>query len=571
VVRVTVGGGSTADRPGPLALARRLDWRFLLADPALGRVVVAGSPDRDLVPALEEFAESVALETAGTVGEADLAIVHGPTAVELRAAVDRVAPGGWIVVELVGRARARRSPRLTTSSVDAVEGRLRHDGFVDVASYWTWPDQADCREIVPLDEPALVRLSLARRRSDRRARLKARLAGVVFRVGLGPAIVPAVTVVARRSSSTGSSGPTIAPLVDTYLAANRVRLGLESFGVGRPASLLVTPRFQASAHVVALVVPSGAERPSVVVKLQRLSGPARTLAAEAACLRALVDVVPGGVPGVPRLLADEPIGGHAAVVETALTGRPLDPGTVRRDRDGTVALVGRWVRGLRRADGPPPGDDRWSRLVEPALSTLADDLADDPEDVELVGRVGALLEPLRTTPLPLVAEHGDLSHPNLLRLDTGLEPRIGAIDWELGEPAGLPLVDFLFFLGYVAVATGERRGSRAAVAPEEQARLIETAFGGPGSWAAVAAARQADSEGVDRALLGPLLVATWSRALARLGARLDGETHGFVGRAVSHKPEDAALAGRRLRGHRYYPIWRRVVAVAPTIEWGGHG
>lgn len=236
-----------------------------------------------------------------------------------------------------------------------------------------------------------------------------------------------------------------------------------------------------------------------------------------------------------------------------MTGRPLDPPAVRRDRDGTVDAVGRWVRGLRRADGPPADDDRWARLVEPALATLAHDLADDPADAELVGRAAELVGALRTARLPVAVEHGDLSHPNLLRLDAGPEPRIGAIDWELGEPAGLPLVDFLFFLGYAAVATGGRRGAGGSVAPDEQARLIEAAFSGSGAWAAAAAARQADAEGVDRALLGPLLVATWTRALARLGGRLDGET------------------GPRLRGHRYHPIWRRIVASAAAIDWAGRG
>lgn len=560
----------TAGPPAALALARRLDWRFLLADPTLGRVIVAGSPDADLLPALQAFAGSAEIETPDLPGEADLVVAHRPTALELRAAIERVAPGGWIVIELVGRARGRRTATLTAGSVHAAEGRLRHEGFVDVATYWTWPDQTACLEIVPLDQAALVRLALGRRRSDRRARLKARLARALFRIGLGPAIVPAVTVVARRSSAaTGSSAPPMAPLVDAHVAANRVRLGLEGFGVGRPASLLVTPRFQASAHVVALVVPDGAERPGVVVKLQRLPGPARTLAAEAGCLRALAEVGPTGVAGVPRLLSEEPIGGHAAIVETALTGRPLDPLAVRRDRDGTVDAVGRWVRGLRRADRPPADDDRWARLVGPALATLAHDLADDPADAELVARAGELVDALRSARPPVAVEHGDLSHPNLLRLEAGPEPRIGAIDWELGEPAGLPLVDFLFFLGYVAVATGGRRGAGGAVAPDEQARLIEAAFSGPGAWAAAAAARQADAEGIDRALLSPLLVATWTRALARLGRRLDGGP-GMDGPAAGSR-EAVAETGPLLRAHRYHSIWRRIVASGAAIDWTGRG
>jgi hypothetical protein len=168
-------------------------------------------------------------------------------------------------------------------------------------------------------------------------------------------------------------------------------------------------------------------------------------------------------------------------------------------------------------------------------------------------------------------EHGDLSHPNLLRLDGGPEPRIGAVDWELGEPAGLPLVDFLFFLGYVAVALAERRDAHGAVPPDEQARLIETAFSRPAAWAAAAAARQADAEGIDRTLLGPLLVVTWTRALARLVGRLEGRPEGTLGTPDSALPEARLAIGARLRAHRYHRIWRRIVAAASSIDWGGRG
>jgi hypothetical protein len=156
----------------------------------------------------------------------------------------------------------------------------------------------------------------------------------------------------------------------------------------------------------------------------------------------------------------------------------------------------------------------------------------------------------------VVIEHGDLSHPNLLVLDEGPPPRIGVVDWELGEPHGLPLLDLLFFLGYVAFAERRLR------TPSEHADAIEAAFCGPTAWAATAAALAAEEAGIDRALLGPLLVATWTRALARLLGRLDGDP--------DQRPDedaDAVAAGRRLRDHRYHAIWRRVVDRAPDVRW----
>lgn len=545
------------DPVGMLRLARRLDWRFLLADPQLGRVVVAGAPDAALLAALGRFAGSV---DVGGEAPADVVVACRPSPAELRAAIPRAGPGGSIVVELVGRPRARRAGGLTAASANAVAARLRRVGFADVATYWTWPDHANGAEIVPVDDPPLLRLALARRRGGRPSLLKARLARMLLRAGLGAAILPATTVVGRRPDpDAGSIAAGAAPIIDAYVAANRGRLRLDGLVDGPTATLLVTPRFQASAHVVGLVTPRNSGRPAVVVKVHRLAGSTRTLEAEAASLSALAELRPGGTAGVPRLLAHEPIAGHAALVETALAGRPLDPMEIRRDRAGATDAVGTWLRGLRRTDTPAGDDDRWARLIAPALDALEPVLADDPIDAERVRRARELVAPLRTADLPVVVEHGDLGHPNLLLLDGGPTPRIGVVDWELGEPRGLPLGDFLFFLGYVAFA--ERRPRT----PDEHAAAIEAAFSGRAAWAATAATHQADDEGIDRALLGPLLVATWTRAFARLIGRLDGDPNDQPG--VADIDAGAVAAGRRLRGHRYHAIWRRIVDRAPGVRW----
>jgi aminoglycoside phosphotransferase (APT) family kinase protein len=543
-----------ADPVDTLGLARRLDWRFLLADLRLERVAVSGAPDALLLAALGQFAASVADADASP---ADVVMACRPSAPELRAAIGRVGPGGSIVVELVGPPRLRRGDRLTAASANAVAARLRRDGCTDVAAYWTWPDHATGAEIVPLDDRPLVRLALGRHGGGRASRLKVRLAQTLVRTGLGAAILPATTVVGRRPNpDAGSTVAGSAPLIDAFIAANRDRLGLDGLIDGPTTTLLVTPRFKASAHVVGLVAPLRSGRPAVVVKIHRLAGATRTLETEAASLGALAELRPGGTAGVPRLLAHELVAGHAALIETALAGRPLDPAEVRRDRSGAIDAVGSWLRGLRHIDPPAGDDDRWVRLIEPALDALGRVLADDAQDTEAVRRARELLAPLRTAGLPVVIEHGDLSHPNLLVLDEGPPPRIGVVDWELGEPHGLPLLDLLFFLGYVAFAERRLR------TPSEHADAIEAAFCGPTAWAATAAALAAEEAGIDRALLGPLLVATWTRALARLLGRLDGDP--------DQRPDedaDAVAAGRRLRDHRYHAIWRRVVDRAPDVRW----
>ncbi|HSD77855.1 MAG TPA: hypothetical protein VLA98_10630, partial [Solirubrobacteraceae bacterium] len=54
------------DRGASPADLRRADWRFLLPDPSLGRVAVAGAPDAELLRALGLVA--VAVTAAGVGG-----------------------------------------------------------------------------------------------------------------------------------------------------------------------------------------------------------------------------------------------------------------------------------------------------------------------------------------------------------------------------------------------------------------------------------------------------------------------------------------------------------------------
>ena len=112
-----------------LTLARRLDWRFLLADPRLGRVLIAGTPDPDLVAALEAFSGAIVVDPTE---RADVVVVHAPTAAVVRGAIERVAPGGSIVIELVGRARPGRTGQLAAASAGDVAERLRHNRFINV-------------------------------------------------------------------------------------------------------------------------------------------------------------------------------------------------------------------------------------------------------------------------------------------------------------------------------------------------------------------------------------------------------------------------------------------------------
>ena len=119
----------------------------------------------------------------------------------------------------------------------------------------------------------------------------------------------------------------------------------------------------------------------------------------------------------------------------------------------------------------------------------------DPQDLaRLVTRTAAILEARGDVALPVVLEHGDLAPPNLLRLRGG---GLGAVDWEVADPEGLPLGDLLFFAAFVTsvLADGAVDGGMSpATAPAQSA-----------------VARQAAALDIDPAIVPALDLAMWTR------------------------------------------------------------
>jgi len=199
-----------------LQTCRRLDWRFLLPDPRLRRVVYAGSGDGSLLAALTEFSDSLAVISSPcskTVrpdnGAAfDLAVVSmwGPQTVETVSSL--LVEGGSLYWEINRRnwfpPLLRAPSRYTTGQWRGLglfrdyRGFLEQLGFCDIEMYWHHPDFGGCRRIIPLDSQSAIRYALASVSKGR-----------VLQVGLGIArhaagirflrhLAPCVSLVARK-------------------------------------------------------------------------------------------------------------------------------------------------------------------------------------------------------------------------------------------------------------------------------------------------------------------------------------------------------------------------------------
>lgn len=339
--------------------------------------------------------------------------------------------------------------------------------------------------------------------------------------------------------------------VSSFLLANRQRFELDRHGIGRVvSSVVVTPRFRASAHVVVLVLRADGVRPALVVKIPRLAAGEASVRHEAACLRALHAANPEAGRVAPRLVACEDHCGRPLLIETALSGRPLDRRAVRRDPVKACEAALAWLARIERpAPAPAEPDSGWYRRdIELPLLAFADRFPLSREELAAVERTLDLVAPLTRIELPPVFEHGDLSHPNILVQDGG---ELGVIDWETAAPHGLPLSDLFFFLAYVAAAR-----ARAATA-DEHVRAFDGAFCARRAWVRPYAHAYARRLGIAMESFTALFVVGLLRRAASYATRVQGGVEAPV------SPEQA----RWLRSTRYFRLWRHALANLDRLNW----
>jgi hypothetical protein len=537
-------------RDARLRVIRRIDWRFLLPTPDLGRVAVLGEIDPALEAALTALGPIVRLEADGHPGgdETGFDTVIASGRIErasLATAAAAVATGGRLVLEIGGPLARPLVDERSSGVGSAVRlGRsLAAGGFDPVTTWWTWPSHARATMWVRTDDPIAVRAMLERRLGSRTGPIAGGLAGRLARSASGRRLLglgaPAITIIAtRQGDPTGLIERRLAPVGDRIDTA-------PSNGL-----LVLTPRYRASAHVVGIAIDPSDGSVDRVVKVARLADDA-TLEHEAAILGALGPTLAASgrcpslidAPGLPTEIGG---GTWPVLVESGVRGSALDPAAVRRGRDDAVhGLVA-----LLAALPVRPAPDR----ATPVAARLGDALARiltvaDPDLRDLVERTARVIAPLDDAALPRVLEHGDPAHPNLLVRPDGT---VAAVDWERGESDGLPLHDLTIALAYVAAA------DRRATIATDQARAFRDAISGPDAWAAAALDRDAIRLGVDTALRPALVVAAFARTVAWLADHLE------AGPSGSDDDQDGQDAGSWLVADRSVASWRAALELAET-------
>jgi hypothetical protein len=466
------------------ALLRRVDWRFLLPDTRVGRSVCFG--DARLTRAVALISDEVVNPDRVPPGSCDLAVVVDPDEHTLRAAAEALRPGASLYGEWYGVATVRET---------RIRRRLREAGLQDVRAYFAWPPprRAQSSFWIPLDVDGPRRyLTSTRSHRARARRWSFPLLQRLWAAGRRAGITPFVCMVARRTDATASGGNGAAP----EIGWNVDELGPLPEDL---AWLLLTGGKSSINKVAALGFASGDAEPRLVVKLARVAESEAALAREAAALRAVHGSDPGGVSGAPRPLALVSGRGTTALGETVIAGTPLyarlSPGTY----DDLAWRGTSWLVELARGSRTIDADGWRERLVEAPLEEFERTFGPVIDPARLA-RTRAALGAL--PPMPLVPEHRDFSPWNVLLSPDG---HVGVLDWESAETAGLPLLDLVYFLAYLAIF---RDGAAGGSEHASYARSLDGATT-TGRVTSACIAHYVAQVGIPPEAVDPLRMLTW--------------------------------------------------------------
>ncbi len=510
---ISAGDVPAADEALDNRLLRRVDWRFLMPNPLPARsLCLAGGP---LARAVGMVSGSVSRSPDGRDGTFDLVVLRNPSRGDLREAWSALRPNGrcyseWYWPHPSGASRVRQE--------------LRRAGFTDTACHWPFPPRMPSQFWLPLDSPATI--ERVRMRAAEAGAGSAGLAGLARHLVLMASLRAGMTIpicalaskppnpeAVRGVPSDGDEGRAD---LDEWLRAR-----WPSWGFGpapdRLSWMLATGGRRSFNKVVGVVSAASDGVPRVAVKMPRVPESLAALDSEAAILTKVHARRPDGMPGVPRVLFHEVREGFARLGETYLEGVSLFRRLSRDNYRGFALKATDWSIDL--ASGPerraPAGwwDQRVAQLLD-ALSGATGYLPDS----NLLRRTREVLKGLDG--LPFVCEHRDFSPWNVLVTPQG---DLAVLDWESAEMNGLPGMDLIYFLTYLALFHDGAMESGDYL-DSYRASLSPSTF--TGAVRAECLARYSTALALDPAALRPLGLLVWLTHAAAEYARLSAGTDG---------------------------------------------
>ncbi len=356
-----------------------------------------------------------------------------------------------------------------------------------------------------------------------------------------------------RRSATLVGGPLVdlsgAPAyVRAIAAADDVALDGWSYGVSARGNY-------DSQKILVLLTPAGVEEPTVVVKVTRSQAHAPRLQNEAAILGQVAQLrTSAGRTPVPwfsgfhagrAVLGMSLMDGVPYTVTAALppAGEASDGSPGARRAHGQLADALGWLTDLAEETAHPADSAQLATVLLTLLDRFERVYAPPQAEAAVLRAEFERLADL-DRPLPIVVQHGD---PGIWNLLVDGEGRTVFLDWESGEPDGMPLWDLLYLFRSHAIEAARRDG----VSDRVEAAVRALTGAGPLPDLLVEAIRRyCQRVGLPLEAVEPLMLGCWlHRALKEAGrssaANLDEGLSVRLLRRMLAEPD--APARQRLR------------------------
>jgi len=398
-------------------------------------------------------------------------------------------------------------------------------GFKARREYWLTPFKGELRTAFPLDDRMskyLFTNTLYGRSPKKRA--LSRAGAMLCQAGLLRHIVPRRAIFVQRAAA-----PTEKPAPPQYLNLLAKKQGVDLSAMS--CGLSARGKFNANKNIFYLFDPANGKKAKAVVKMTRAPELNKRLENE---YRVLANLHQKGF--VEKGTYPEPLffGTHAGLAilgQMAVYGEPFRSRT-KATIDCPIANDAvNWIVQLGVASATTVATT--SAEVEAAVMKLyrrfaeiyplADAEADFlVEQIKTIGRV--------SRKFPLVFQHGDPGTWNML---VSPENRVIVIDWEAGEPEGLPLWDLFYFLrtygSWMSRAQSKRNPlqsfSQNFLEPSPLHELLLTTL-----------KRYCDGAGLATDLISPLFYTCWMHRALKEATRLqkDGLAKGTFFTLLRH-------------------------------------
>jgi SAM-dependent methyltransferase len=376
---------------------------------------------------------------AGVDGAANPARSPGVAAELLRL----LRPEGAIYFETFGLLDSLLAPRRFRRSSGGLDTRR---------DYWLTPHRGEMRTAVAVQDTAMVRHFFRHVLFGRsfRTRVLSRVGETLSGLGLARLLARRRGVLLHRSGAMGTT-----PKPPRYLVslAERGGVDLTEYRFGLSATGLYN-----SNKIIFFLSEGSQEKPNIVVKMTRAGEFNSRLANEAAVLTRLQQEKLIEAGSYPELLFFDTYRGQAVLAQKVIAGEPFRRRTHLTADCPFAQRAVSWILQLGKASANNPAGA--ARQVAAKLDELLARFAtiyQSSKDESCFLRLQIdRIRGCRGT-FPLVFQHGDTGTWNLLVRPGG---RVAFIDWENGEPHGMPLWDLFYFLRTFGTWISRQNGNR---------------------------------------------------------------------------------------------------------------